>query len=58
MYYITGSSLFDTGEGLLIYAVLIFIMVQNLILEFLWWRFFIFRKSINTRVKKTKGDSV
>jgi len=56
MYYLTGTSLVDSGGSMMIYLVLIFIMVQNLILEFLWWRFFIFRKSINTRVKKTKED--
>ena len=52
MYYITGETLFDMGEGLFVYLVLLFIMVQNFILEFLWWRFVIFRNSINTRVDK------
>jgi len=49
MHYLTGGSLFDMGEGLFVYLVLLFIMVQNFILEFLWWRLVIFRNSINTR---------
>jgi len=54
MQYMTGYSLIDDIGGLYVYLVLFFIMVQNFILEFLWWRFFIFKDSINTRPKKIK----
>jgi putative flippase GtrA len=54
MHYLTGTTLFDMGDGWYIYLVLIFIMLQNLVLEFLWWRFVIFKKSINTRPRKAK----
>jgi len=54
MYAMTGATLIDDFGGWYVYAVLFFIMVQNFILEFLWWRFFIFRDSINTRPKKVK----
>lgn len=37
------------------YLVVLINMVQNLILEFLWWRFFIYRNSINSRTKKPKN---
>jgi len=36
------------------YLTVFIIMVQNLILEFCWWRFVIFRKSLNSRTQKTK----
>lgn len=42
------------GKGLNEYLVLFINMVQNLILEFLWWRFFIYRNSINSRPDKKK----
>jgi putative flippase GtrA len=34
------------------YLVLLIVMVQNLILEFLWCRFVVYRKNINTAAKK------
>jgi putative flippase GtrA len=54
MFYLTGDTLFDMGDSWLVYVVLIFIMIQNLILEFLWWRFVVFKRSINTRPRKTQ----
>ena len=50
---LTDGVLFGNGLFWNEYLVLIFIMLQNMVLEFIWWRFFIFRKSINTRPKKT-----
>jgi putative flippase GtrA len=58
MYLMTGTTLVDSAEGLMIYLVLIFIMVQNLILEFLWWRFFIFRNSINSRDRMVEDKKI
>ena len=52
--YLTDGALFGTGIGWNEYLVVIFIMLQNLVLEFLWWRFVIFKKSINTRVKNVR----
>jgi len=48
----TDGALFGTGAHINEYLTVFTIMVQNLILEFAWWRFVIFRKSINTRKKK------
>ena len=50
---LTDGSLFGLGSGWNEYVVLIFIMLQNLVLEFLWWRFVVFKKSINTRPRRT-----
>ena len=50
MDYLTDGSLFGTGLGWNEYVALIFIMIQNCILEFLWWRFYVFGKSIDSRL--------
>ncbi|MCL1984655.1 MAG: GtrA family protein [Methanomassiliicoccaceae archaeon] len=50
---LTDGSLFGIGSGWNEYLVLIVVMVQNLVLEFLWWRFVVFKKSINTRPRRT-----
>jgi len=51
--YLTDGALFGFGNGWNEYIVLLFVMVQNLIFEFLWWRFVVFKGSINSRLKKT-----
>jgi len=56
--YMTDGALFGKGLGVNEYAVIVICMVQNLILEFVWWRFVIFRKSINSRCNDcTKTES-
>lgn len=47
--YLTDGALLGTGLFWNETLVVIFLMLQNMVLEFIWWRFFIFRKSINTR---------
>jgi len=51
---LTDGSLFGTGMFWNEYYVLLFIMVQNLIFEFIWWRLVVFKNSINTRPRKTQ----
>ncbi|MCL2890522.1 MAG: GtrA family protein [Methanomassiliicoccaceae archaeon] len=53
MDYLTDGSLFGFGSGWNEYVALIFIMIQNLIFEFIWWRLVVFKGSINSRLKKT-----
>ena len=52
--YLTDGSLFGYGSYWNEYIVLLFIMVQNLIFEFLWWRFVVFKGSINTRPRRAQ----
>ena len=49
--FLTDGKLFygGIGKGWNEYLVTFVCMVQNLILEFAWWRFVIFKKSINSR---------
>ena len=54
--YLTDGALFGTGKGMNEYLVIFICMVQNLILEFAWWRLVIFRKSIGTRAAKTSKE--
>ncbi|MDR3319227.1 MAG: GtrA family protein [Clostridiales bacterium] len=44
------------GKGWNEYLVLFINLVQNLILEFLWWRFVIYRKSMNNRPAEKEKD--
>jgi len=54
MDYLTDGALFSVGLGWNEYLVLIFIMLQNFVLEFLWWRFVVFKKSIDSRLAKVR----
>jgi len=52
--WLTDGSLFGFGHYWNEYIVLLFVMVQNLIFEFIWWRLVVFKGSINTRPKKVR----
>ena len=56
--FLSDGALFygGAGKGWNEYLVTAICMVQNLLLEFVWWRFVIFKKSINTRTGKGNKD--
>lgn len=47
-----------TGLGVNEYIVLVVTMILNFVLEFLYCRFFVYRNSINTKVKKNKQEEI
>ena len=55
-YSIWWMEFFAKKKGWNEYLVLAIVMVQNLILEFLWCRYVVYRKNINTRGAVNSGD--
>lgn len=55
-YSIWLTDYLNVNQGWNEYLVLFIVMIQNLTFEFLWDRFVVFRKSINTQLNNKKKD--
>lgn len=57
-YSIWLTNYLNVNQGWNEYLVLFIVMIQNLTFEFLWDRFVVFRKSINTQPQSKKKEDV